>query len=344
MTDKIKSKRQKLSNELLIITGGCLLLTIVIYMLLSVCAAAVIEIYCESRNLVLSQAQWNELDTWVLSIIMVMSVLFFIILFLALIGERLSYIPKITKGIEEMGMGHDDYEIPLEENNELTQLAESINYLSKTRKEIRQREQALNSEKEQLIRTLSHDIRTPLTSILSYSDLLLSGKEFDESVQKNYLALIKRKAEQIKDLTDVLLEGSKRNVEKFEDSKLLFEQLTEEFSEGLEEEYALVVDLSECSTFEGYFDLQELRRIFDNLASNIVKYADAGKPVVLKISNGDDGIVICQKNHVLPVAVQEESYNLGIQSIRRIVHNYNGNVEIEQDKEKFEIIIRLLDF
>ena len=66
--------------------------------------------------------------------------------------------------------------VPVEGNNELTQLAKSVNYLSQTQREVKQREQALSAEKEQFIRGLSHDIRTPLTSIMAYSELLAGEK------------------------------------------------------------------------------------------------------------------------------------------------------------------------
>ena len=67
--------------------------------------------------------------------------------------------------------------MPIEGDNELKELAESINFLSETERRLRQLETELQAEKEQLIRDLSHDIRTPLTAMLSYSDYL--GAERD---------------------------------------------------------------------------------------------------------------------------------------------------------------------
>ena len=83
---------------------------------------------------------------------------------------------------------------PVEGNNELTQLAKSVNYLSQTQREVKQREQALSAEKEQFIRGLSHDIRTPLTSIMAYSELLAGEKAVAPEEQEKYLHLIHTKA------------------------------------------------------------------------------------------------------------------------------------------------------
>ena len=118
------------------------------------------------------------------------------------------------------------------------------------------KEKALNEEKEQLIRTLSHDIRTPLTSILSYSEFLSSPQTCSSEALQEYLPLIQKKALQIRELTDILLDGGKRNPERFEDARLLMEQLIGEFEDALEDNYKVSTDFAQCSPFAGIFDVQ----------------------------------------------------------------------------------------
>lgn len=91
-----------------------------------------------------------------------------------------------------------DFVMSLEGNNELTQLAESINYLSVAQRQVKEKEKALNKEKESLIRTLSHDIRTSLTSIMSYSELLASQKNLSSDKLKVYFTLIQKRALRLK--------------------------------------------------------------------------------------------------------------------------------------------------
>ena len=72
------------------------------------------------------------------------------------------------QGVEALRTHRMDFTMPIEGDNELKELAESINFLSETERRLRQLETELQAEKEQLIRDLSHDIRTPLTAMLSY--------------------------------------------------------------------------------------------------------------------------------------------------------------------------------
>jgi len=259
-----------------------------------------------------------------------------------------------------------DFVMPLEGNNELTQLAETINYLSATEKQIREKERALQEEKEQFIRTLSHDIRTPLTSIMSYSELMLSQKShaLNESAlpnkpeksqectllrEKEQLELILKKAEQIKELTDILLDGGKRDPEFFEDARLLMEQLATEMEEALEgaaptDSCCFSTDFSKLQAFSGSFDVGELRRIFDNLTSNIMKYADLTRSVNLAIYLENQALVIRQENYKRVESAGIESHRVGLASIRHIAHNYGGTVRIRQDEAHFVIEIILSDF
>ena len=215
--------------------------------------------------------------------------------------------------------------------------------MSETQRLLREKEQALAREKEHFLRTLSHDIRTPLTSILAYSEYLASDDSIPEEQRKTHLQMIRKKAEQIRDLTALLLDGDKRCPEHFEDAHLLMEQLAAEFEEDLEDRFDVHADLADCPSFAGTFDAQELRRIFDNLSSNVRKYADPRQPVRLKIRVDQNGLTICQANAIPSDPVQQDSYRLGLNSIRRIAQNYAGRVELRKDTAHFEITILLTD-
>ena len=243
-------------------------------------------------------------------------------------------------GIDALRSGQEDYVVPLEGSNELTQLAEAVNYLSRTQREVKEQERVLNEEKEQFIRALSHDIRTPLTSIMAYSELLTGANTVDPQEQTRYLELIQHKAGQIKDMTDILLDGSKRNPEYFEDARLLIEQLTAEFEEMLEDGFSIEASL-DCPAFPGTFDVQELRRIFDNLVSNVQKYADPDRPVKISISLEGVQLLIRQENAVRERIAPADGYQIGLRSIQRIAQNYAGQVDVQKDDAAFAITITL---
>ena len=256
------------------------------------------------RDVELTPAGLEEIDLWVLNVSLIISVVFFVVLIMFLMGER------IFEALQK----------------------------------IEDKERALSEEKEQLFRSLSHDIRTPLTSIMAYSEFLLREDGCTPEEYREYLELIRKKGAQIKDLTDVLLEGGKRNLQQFDDGRLLMEQLAAEFEEMLEDEYPVKVDLSGCKPFKGSFDINELRRIFDNLISNIQKYADPSEDVLLKIAIDENDLIIVQSNRLPAISKDVESNRIGLASIKRIAQSYGGSAEVTADSESFEIKITLSEF
>ncbi len=311
------------------------------FLIISTCGSALIEEYCFDHDIVLDEFEWYSLDNTVRSVGFAVSAVFFTVLFFILFGERLAYIRKITAGVEALREGDYGKQVLLVGNNELTELAEAVNYLSESEKRIREKEKTLSEEKEELIRTLSHDIRTPLTSIMSYTELLAAKDTLTAEEQREYLTLVSKKTAQIKELTDILLDGGRRKAEFFADARLLFRQLKDEFESELEDSFTLAVEPLHLPPFSGSFDIGELRRIFDNLISNILKYADPEKAVELSVSKTDSGIVIRQSNHIRKNAQPSESHKMGLSSIRRIAQHYAGSVEVSEAQGKFEIVITL---
>ena len=136
-----------------------------------------------------------------------------------------------------------------------------------------------------------------------------------------------------------MLDGGKRNLEYFVDGRLLFAQLVDEFSETLEDGFDLQIDTAACSAFSGRFDVRELRRLFDNLSSNVRKYADRQQPVLLSVALADGVLLIRQSNAVCTERKTEEGFGIGLQSIRRIAQSYGGTVRTDSEKGLFSITI-----
>ena len=94
------------------------------------------------------------------------AVLFFLWIFFILLSKKVSYLLTIIKGIEKMDAREMDFSIPEEGNDELAELAACINRLACSQRELRFREQSLRDERERFIRSMSHDIRTPMNAIV----------------------------------------------------------------------------------------------------------------------------------------------------------------------------------
>ena len=308
------SNRKKLTHEILGLFGATTVIAVFFHGFLSMTANSIAEAYILERDLTPTESQEWILDFGIPSISFMMAALLFVFLFLFLIGQRLGYVRVLISGIEALRTHRMDYEIPIEWNNELTELAESINYLARTEKELQIKENLLKEEREGFIRAMSHDIRTPLTVIKGYSEYMQNKEHISEEEILLYANLIEQKAKQLKDMTDRLLDGG-RTLEKIEDGRFLVEQLTAEWELQLEDEFHFVIDLSKCSAFSGEFDIQELRRIFDNLASNVKKYADAKTPIILRIGINDNCLVIEQENRMREDDAKVESNGIGMERI-----------------------------
>ena len=340
MTEKPK-KRCRLTHEILGLVCLCFALSLLLYVLITTFGGVLIEEYCFQNDIFMDEFDWYDVDNTLHGVGFCVSTVFFTVLFFALFGERLAYVRKITAGVDILRDGNYGEQVELRGNNELTELAQAVNYLSESERNLREKEKRLYEEREELIRTLSHDIRTPLTSVMSYTELLGQKETLTVEEQQEYRCLVAKKTEQIKKLTDILLDGGHREPEFFEDARLLFEQLADEFESELEDRFQISSELSFVTAFSGNFDVGDLRRIFDNIISNIKKYAEPAEIVELVISKTDTGVAIRQMNSVIKNKKSTESYKMGLYSIRRIAQNYGGTVEVRDENEKYEILITL---
>lgn len=330
---------------------------IVEYIFLSACITAfsfcflyftsqsIADAYLEKRGILLRAFQESTLRIWITGICAIAASVIFTLLFLFLLGQRISYLLEIIKGVGALSETELDASIPLDGDDEFTRLAETINFLAASQKMLREQERALSEEREQLIRSLSHDIRTPLTSIIAYSQYMSTREDAGREDVQNYISLIQTKSEQIRLLTDQLLGKETEGREKTDDVRLLMEQLAAEWEEMLEEQFACVQDFSGCEVFSGCVNISEMRRIFDNLVSNVEKYADPAFPVRLAVENQGSLLTIRQSNHVYQGEKTGcESHGIGLDSIRKIAESYGGEVNIQTEHDRFtiEITFRIL--
>lgn len=169
---KAKTEYRKLSAEILELLLVCLVISAFFSAFLYFMSLSIAENYLIGQNVFLSEIQESTLRVWLRSICFFAGVVVFMVLFLVLIGQKISYLITIIKGVDMLRQKNLEYKISVEGNDEFTELAKSINYLSESQRELRHREDQFRKDREALIRALSHDIRTPLTSIVSYSDFM----------------------------------------------------------------------------------------------------------------------------------------------------------------------------
>ena len=333
--------KKKLSKEILVLLAVTVVISIFLFAFLENIVSSFCYRYLEQLGKLTNAYFMRTMDIWIQAVCLIAVVIFFVVIFLFLLGQKLMYLQKIISGIEALRMHHMDYVIPVEGNNEFTELAQSINYLSETEQQLMKKEAAMTEEREQFIRSIAHDIRTPLTSILSYSELMDSKEHRTEGEVNAYIELTLRKAQQMKGLMEQLLENNIRNPEYFEHGQFLLQQIVDDWEEILSDGFTVETDWTECANFRGYFDLHEIFRVFDNLLSNIKKYADEQKPITLKLSVKDNRLTILQTNAVKQPSDDVESHHMGIETICHIVSRYGGTVSTQCEEDQFAITIRI---
>ncbi|MCD7947255.1 MAG: HAMP domain-containing histidine kinase [Oscillospiraceae bacterium] len=229
-------------------------------------------------------------------------------------------------------------------------------------------EQRMRSErfKAELITNVSHDLKTPLTSIINYVDLL-KKEEIENATAREYIAVLDRKSQRLKKLTEDLVEASKAStgVVAVQKERLDMKQLVRQAMGEYEEKLAaggltLVAALPEQNVFV-QADGRHLWRVLDNLLGNCCKYALPGTRVYLDLT-ADGGAVVCsiknisaQPLNIPPEQLLErfvrgdeartgEGSGLGLSIARSLTELQGGVFSLRIDGDLFQATISLEPF
>ena len=127
-------KQRRLSYEILGLIGVSAFFAFLLLLILIGTGEGIVQGYCFRNDIVMTEFAWLEADRWVWSVSSVIAAISFSVLLLLLLNERMVYIRTITEGIHALRLGETDVSLPLEGRNELTELADSINFLSETQR------------------------------------------------------------------------------------------------------------------------------------------------------------------------------------------------------------------
>ncbi len=220
-----------------------------------------------------------------------------------------------------------------------------------------------NSErmKTELITNVSHDIKTPLTSIINYVDLLSKEPELPETAQE-YLLVLQRQSARLKKLTDDIVEASKASSGALIihpspcDLGVLLEQTAGEYQEKTADCNLTVLLSKPEEPVTVFADGQRLWRVFDNLMNNICKYALPGTRVYLDLTETPEQAVVTFRNiskdplNIRPEELTErfvrgdqsrnsEGSGLGLAIARSLVELQHGTFDITIDADLFKITV-----
>ena len=283
-----------------------------------------------------------------------------------IIYNKVTHFHKIQEGLQVAKNGDYDYKIRLEGNGEFRRLSEDINEITSGLKSAVQNEVRSEKLKTELITNVSHDIKTPLTSIISYVDLL-KREGLDSNNAPKYLDVLERKSNRLKNLTEDLFEAAKATSgsiqPKFERVHInsLIEQLLGELDEKINESQLIFKVTASNEKIYAMADGRLLSRVMENLLSNIFKYTLKGSRVYIEISEEGDSVYVSFKNisaYELNIPVNElmerfkrgdesrssEGSGLGLAIAGSLMEVQGGSLELSIDGDLFKAEIRLSKF
>lgn len=277
--------------------------------------------------------------------------------------RRTGYFNRILENTNHLAQGTFEPDLPVDGKTALATLAANINTIKHGVK-TSQKEQAKSERlKTELITNVSHDLRTPLTSIITYTELL-KKTELSSDERDTYIEIIDRKSKRLKILIDDLFEASKMasgNIEldkKKVDLVQLLQQSLAEHNETIHKS-SLQFRVKNLDTpVYAVVDGQKLWRVIDNLITNILKYSMEHTRVYISIKKEGDKAVIIFKNvtkYELSEELDElferfkrgdqsrhtEGSGLGLAIAKSIVDLHDGSLDIEVDGDLFKVIVTL---
>ena len=279
------------------------------------------------------------------------------------IVKRTGYFNRIVTNTSELVRGNLEPDLPVLGKSTLAILADNINTLKHGVKTSRKEQAKSERLKTELITNVSHDLRTPLTSIITYTELL---KTPDLTVEDReaYIQIIDRKSKRLKVLIDDLFEASKMvsgsielNKEKVDVVQLL-QQALAEHNETISESTLQFRATNPDKPVYAIVDGQKLWRVFDNLIGNILKYSLENTRVFISVKALHDKAIIVFKNvakYELGEDIDDlferfkrgdtsrntEGSGLGLAIAKSIVDLHGGSLDIEVDGDLFKITVSL---
>lgn len=271
------------------------------------------------------------------------AILIFVGSFVWFIQRKINYIVKLEQEIKVLETGGLAHAITIQGSDELTSLADGLNQMRLTLLENSLREEAAIQANYDLVVAVAHDLRTPLTALTLYLDLLHKEKYQDEEQLHAYLDKSRSKVAQIKNMSDQLFERF-----------LLSKEKSVQLEPPKQAQYVFEDCLSDMASYLGNhgFNIEShiqwpdamisvsteyVSRIIDNISSNIIKYADPSESIELIIENKQGSLLIQISNKIMPYEEKMESTEVGVPNIQIMMTKMNGKCTIQKNEEEYTI-------
>ena len=283
--------------------------------------------------------------------------------FLGLIAYAASAFGELRQAAKRMSTGELDVKIHADVyNGHFRDFAQDLNSLSDACINAAMERMKSERMKTELITNVSHDIKTPLTSIINYVDLLKSAET--EQERQEYLEVLSRQSLRLKKLIEDLMEMSKASTGNLAvelsptDLVESVNQAMGEFADRLQNRDLTVVFRKSGDSIMALCDGKLVWRVMSNLLTNVVKYAHPGTRVYLDLMESEHRVTLSLKNisaEELNVTAEElmerfvrgdesrntEGNGLGLNIARSLMESQNGTLDLTVDGDLFKVILTL---
>ncbi|MBL4933873.1 sensor histidine kinase [Clostridium paridis] len=275
------------------------------------------------------------------------------------------FIYELLDMVREYDKGNMDAELKYKSKSEISEIVQGIKHMQEGYRQVAEERVKNERLKTELISNVSHDLKTPLTSIINYVNIL--GREDITKDEKNeYLKILGAKSQRLKILIDDLFEMSKLSSGKIKLNKAkvdivqLIHMILGEYQEKLKERglTTKVVTYNESIVMD--VDPDKMVRVFDNIITNALKYSLEDTRIYIDIFDDGSWVTISFKNissyemNFKPERMMErfvradssrtsdiEGSGLGLAIVKNILEIHNGDLRLEVEGDMFKVYIML---
>ena len=270
--------------------------------------------------------------------------LLFIFIILAAVQKKMKYLIQLSEEVHLMEVGDLDQHITVRGNDEIALLASSVDSLRRSFIQKLARIMQLQDESKALVTEMSHDLRTPMTPLMIYLGMLREHRYESDEERESYIEKSYEKAAQLKHMSDnmfsyfIMDKNADISLETVSMYDAFYDQLSSMKGYLTIEGYEIQINMNMVDVnikINGEFMI----RIFDNLVSNILKYADRSNAVIINLFNENDKVILHVSNRINELADHSTSTGFGVKNIKKMMQQMSSECIIHQKDDRYDTFL-----